>query len=97
MTNLEKYYQACQDLAEEVSKKYADGEVYWIGDRTGGIAEIGDAFLDIDSIAMVAEVNPTVDRFWDAYWAYTEEEIDASLANLMKYGVKKMKKAVKKK
>ena len=97
MTNLQTYSNACNALAKEFSGKYCDDtEVDWVADRIGEIANIGDVFLDMSSIAMVVREQPTVDRFWEAYWESIEKDCKTNLYNLVRYGVKQMRKITNK-
>ena len=84
LTKLGAYYRACNDLAEEFSRKYSDGDVHWIGGKIGEIANIGDLYMDMSKIADVMHNMPTVDNFYDAYWEHMKEDNKISFYNLIK-------------
>lgn len=96
MTNIEKYEVACGGIAKEFSNKYADGDFYYIGGDIGGICSIGDFYLDAHAMAMVLKLNPTLDKFLDAYYEHIDTKGEVSLRNLIKYGVKQMSEITKK-
>lgn len=99
---LEDYSEACDRILEVfVLKYYCDAETgpedvdtHWVGNQTGGVAEINDDFWSMDNIVLALELDCPGDTLWGwhdyCYERYSEgKEPEYNLGTWMKKPLKK--------
>lgn len=65
-----RYESACEFIATEFVNKYyrkASPEVYWIGDKTGGLLSVNDELYDMDFMVEALRLKIGVKKMFEYY------------------------------
>ena len=69
MKIIKEYEKACQKIAQEINKKYFEGEaeIDWVAEDIGGVLMIADYFFDVDEMITALKYKATEKQFFDWY------------------------------
>lgn len=87
MNILKKYYKACEEIAQEIVKRYGDPIYsFWVGDEIGGVFCLSDYYLSINEMVELIALDVTDEEFFEwYYWRLDlweqEKEVPLNLKN----------------